>query len=322
MSRTGLRSWGASILERGLNAPLSQPVRRLGVTTGSVRVAPNADERWCLELTRREAKNFYWGFIALPRPQRLAIYALYSFARQVDDAVDLSEGEARDESALLDRLAFHRDRVRNCFAGSADDPVTRVLTPVVRAYEIPRAEMEALIDGVEMDLRRTRYQSWDELHTYCRHVASSVGRMCVRIFGYTDPAALDFADDLGAAMQLANILRDVREDGDLGRIYLPLDELQQFGVREQALLTGDPGGGWDLLVRHEIARAEELFESGLRVSECIPRRPAACVFTMAGIYQAIVKEIARDPYLPLTQRVSIGGKQKLTLMFKSWLQAV
>ncbi len=366
MSRSGPHKWGSALLESGANSPFSYPVKRLAMVARAARPVPpaspshppvtqprsNADERWCEELTRREAKNFYWGFIALSRPQRLAIYALYSFARQVDDAVDVGGGlnvaaetghpegrEAEDEGVLLDRLAFHRARLKDCFAGSPNDPVTRVLASAVMQYGIPRVELESLIDGVEMDLRRTRYQSWDELHTYCRHVASSIGRMCVRIFGYTDPAALEFADDLGVAMQLANILRDVREDSRLGRIYLPLDELHRFGVSEQTLMPGStvPGDGaeavpyidppasvdgWDALVRHQIARTEELFESGLRVSECIPRRPAACVFTMAGIYQAIVKEIASDPYLPLRQRVTLGSREKISVMFKSWLHAV
>jgi phytoene synthase len=375
MSRNGPRKWDStvsavrhelrtmSLIPHPSKRTIPRPVKRLALAASAGRVVPlkghpeapkgqsqaRADERWCEELTRREAKNFYWGFIALSRPQRLAIYALYSFARQVDDAVDGGGGlravpelggpehwEVEGERALpaspsqvADRLAVHRERLKDCFDGAADDPVTRILASAVTHYGIPRAELEALIDGVEMDLRQTRYQSWDELHTYCRHVASSVGRMCVRIFGYSDPAALEFADDLGVAMQLANILRDVREDSQLGRIYLPLDELHRFGISEQSLLPGDPGAGgpvsvdgWDALVRHEISRAEDLFESGLRVSDCIPRRPAACVFTMAGIYQAIVREIAADPYLPLRQRVSLDGSQKLSVMFKSWLQAI
>jgi 15-cis-phytoene synthase len=322
MFLTGPRRLGAAVLDRGLNSSRSRPFRSVTVAARHARAMPDPDERCCEELTRREAKNFYWGFIALPRPQRVAIYALYSFARQVDDAVDLVDGELREEGVLLDRLALHRHRLRECFAGSAQDPVTRVLASAVRQYGIPREELEALLDGVEMDLRLTRYESWDELHTYCRHVASSVGRMCVRVFGYNDQAALEFADDLGAAMQLANILRDVREDARLGRIYLPLDEMRRFGVSEQTLVTGEATDGWCSLIRHEIARTEALFGSGLRVSNCIPRRSAVCVFTMAGIYQAIVKEIAKDPYLPLKRRVSLGGKEKLTVMFKSWLQAV
>jgi phytoene synthase len=198
----------------------------------------------------------------------------------------------------------------------------RVLAAVVRRYGIPREELEALIRGVEMDLQVRRYESWQELESYCRLVASVIGRMCVRIFGFTDPVALARADELGLAMQLANILRDVREDLSLGRIYLPLEELRRFGVEEQALMRGEPGVGWEPLVGYEVRRARQLFESGLRVTEVIPRRAAACVLTMAGIYRALVDEIARDPGLPLRCRASLGRREKLAVMFRSWLQAM
>lgn len=284
------------------------------------------DERFCRDLTRREAANFYWGFITLPRPRRLAIYALYSFARQVDDEVDLiNHGAGRDahpNGASPDLFKPHRERIARCYAGRADDPVMRVLAEVVTEYGIPREELEALVDGVEMDLRVTRYASWEQLRSYCRLVASSVGRMCVRIFGFSNPAALDHADDLGVAMQLANILRDVREDMGLGRVYLPQDELRRFGVGEQIPLGGAPAPGWNNLMRYEIERARRLFDSGLRVTREIPLRPAACVFTMAGIYQAIMDQIASDPSLPLTRRASLSGRGKLAVMARSWLQAV
>jgi 15-cis-phytoene synthase len=286
----------------------------------------SADEQYCQELTRREAANFYWGFVALPRPQRSAIYALYSFARQVDDDVDLG-GAVGSESAPsggtgADRFELMRDRVERCFTGRADDPVMRVLAHVVDRYGIPRVELEALIHGVEMDLRVNRYQSWEDLQAYCRLVASSVGRMCVRIFGFSDLVALEYADDLGVAMQVANILRDVREDMDRGRIYLPQEDLKRFGVSEQSLVTGIPEAGWEPLMRHQIARAKNLFESGLRVTEVIPRRAAACVLTMAGIYQAIVAAIEHDPYLPLRRRAALSSREKLSVMLKSWLQAL
>lgn len=287
------------------------------------------DERFCRDLTRHEAANFYWGFIALPRPQRLAIYALYSFARQVDDDVDLAtranSGSGRDphpSGVSGDLFKPHRERIARCYAGRADDPVMRVLAEVVTEYGIPREALEALVDGVEMDLRVNRYASWEQLRGYCRLVASSVGRMCVRIFGFSDPAALDYADDLGVAMQLANILRDVREDMGMGRVYLPQDELCRFGVGERIPLSGAPTPGWDGLMRYEIERARSLFVSGLRVTQVIPRRPAACVLTMAGIYQGIVDQIATDPSLPLTRRASLSGRGKLAVMARSWLQAV
>lgn len=292
----------------------------------SQRTPLNEDERFCRDLTRREAANFYWGFIALPRPQRLAIYALYSFARQVDDEVDLrnrSNGHAPYPGVPTpDLFKPHRERIKRCYTGRSDDPVMRALARVVVAYDIPRKDLEALVDGVEMDLRVTRYASWEQLRNYCRLVASSVGRMCVRVFGFTDPAALGFADDLGVAMQLANILRDVREDMGLGRIYLPQDELDYFGISERALISGAHTPGWEALMRHEIERARNLFASGLRVTQVIPRRPAACVFTMAGIYQAIVEQIAADPSLPLARRASLSGREKIAVMARSWLQAV
>jgi 15-cis-phytoene synthase len=288
--------------------------------------AVSEDERFCRDLTRREAANFYWGFIALSRPQRFAIYALYSFARQVDDEADLinrGNGHAPSASApRFDLFTPHRERIERCYTGLSDDPVMRALARIVVDYDIPRQDLEALVDGVEMDLRVTRYASWEQLRSYCRLVASSIGRMCVRVFGFTDPAALEFADDLGVAMQLANILRDVREDIGLGRIYLPRDELQRFGIGEQALLSETSAPGWEALMRHEIERARGLFASGLRVTQVIPRRPAACVLTMAGIYQSIVDQIAANPSLPLTRRASLSSREKLAVMARSWLQAV
>ncbi|MGH2442259.1 MAG: phytoene/squalene synthase family protein [Chloroflexota bacterium] len=281
----------------------------------------NESERFCQELARRKARNFYWGFLALPKQQRVAIYALYGFARQVDDEVDLSpflDAPSRGD----DPFAFHRDRLDRCLTGASDDPVMQVLSKVVPKYQIPRQELEAVICGVEMDLQVRRYESWEDLRQYCLLVASNVGRMCVRIFGFQDPEALTYADDLGLALQLTNILRDVREDLDLGRVYLPQQDLRQFGIREHALRYASPGDGWESLVHHEVQRASDLFESGLRVTELIPRRAAACVLTMSGMYRMILEQIACDPYLPLRQRASLGKRKKLSVMARSWLQAM
>src|SRR5579884_64838 len=256
--------------------PLQRDGRTDALTlTRFARGSLTEDERYCLELTRREAGNFYWGFIALPRDQRIAIYALYSFAREVDDSIDLDRDPVH--------LGIHRDRITHCYNGSAADPVMRVLRQVVVYYRIPREELEALVDGVEMDLRVTRYESWEQLRSYCQLVASTIGRMCVRIFGFRDPQALELATDLGVAMQLANILRDVREDFELGRVYLPQEELRLFGITEHGLREPEAGAEWEALVRHEIERAHDLFDSGLRVTDMIPRRAAVCVLTMAGI---------------------------------------
>lgn len=282
-------------------------------------------EQYCQEVTRREARNFYWGFIALPKRQRIAIYALYSFSRQVDDDVDLNGSQLDDlrrREWVLERCAVQRERVEECYRNRPSDPVTRVLADVVREFAIPKEELLDLIRGVEMDAEASRYETWKDLSLYCHHVASAVGRMCTRIFGSSDEVALGQAEDLGRALQVTNILRDVREDYDLGRVYLPREDLRRFAVEEARLGTAAPGDGWEDLVRFETARARWYFESGIRVREHIPRRASACVLTMAGLYEEILQQIEDDPYLPLRQRAYLRKRTKLKVMLGSWLRAV
>ncbi|MFI5313153.1 MAG: squalene/phytoene synthase family protein [Candidatus Dormibacteria bacterium] len=271
-------------------------------------------ERVCQRLARRDAANFYWGFIALARPQRTAIYALYNFARQVDDAVD-SPG-VTDPRPRLEEM---RRRVRRAIAGEADDEVTTVLARAVAAYRIPLTELDSLVDGVERDLTTLRYASWNDLADYCGLVASTVGRMCVRIFGFDDDIALAHADDLGRAMQLTNILRDVRGDLELGRVYLPADELARFGISEAQLGAGATPAGWEDFVHFQAQRARRLFASGLRVERHIPQRAGVCVRTMAGLYQRILAEIERQPEIPLQRRLSLTSAAKAAVLLRAGL---
>lgn len=189
-------------------------------------------------------------------------------------------------------------------------------------YHIPREELEALIDGVAMDLTVKRYDSWSDFRNYSKLVASAVGRMCVRVFGFSDPVALEYADELGVAMQLANILRDVREDYGRDRIYLPQQDLAEHGVSDQTIAMRSSGPQWDSFVRFEIRRARQCFANGLQVTNYIPRRASACVLTMAGIYQAILDRIERDPSVTLHRRVSLSSRDKLAVMAKSWAKAI
>jgi 15-cis-phytoene synthase len=247
-------------------------------------------ERFCRQMARREAKNFYWGFISLPHDQRMAIYALYDFARQVDDEVD---GAPRPD-LIPERLAAQRARVRALRQAQGDkaefsgDPVMQVLSKAVRRYAIPEEELQALIDGVERDCTHTRYETWD----------------------------------LGQALQLTNILRDVREDAEMGRIYLPQEDLRRFGIGEDAMLRGEPGEGWSALLKFEAQRARSLFKTGYQVLGYIPRRPAACVQTMAGIYERLLHKIERDPQLPLRERAALSKREKLQVVLGSWLKPV
>ncbi len=275
-------------------------------------------ERFNREMAKREAGNFYWGFISLGYHERMAIYALYNFARQVDD-----EADAVGLDNLPARLAAHRQRISRCIRGEyGEDPILRVLSEAVQRYSIPERELQMLVDGVEMDFTQSRYETFEELRGYCNLVASVVGRMCVRIFGFTDPVALDRADDLGLALQLTNILRDVREDAvEMKRIYLPQDELRKFGIPEAALAEGEIYPGWDGLIAESVARARTYFASGYEVLRYIPRRPAACVQTMAGIYEELLKKIERDPGLPLRARAALSKTEKLRVVVRSWLSS-
>jgi phytoene synthase len=288
----------------------------------ALRGMPESDrhraERFNRDMAKREAGNFYWGFISLGYHERMAIYALYNFARQVDDEADTVGIEN-----LPARLAVHRERIARCVGGDyGDDPILRVLAEAVQRYAIPEEELQMLVDGVEMDFTRSRYETFDELQAYCTLVASVVGRMCVRIFGFTDPVALQRADDLGMALQLTNILRDVREDAvDMKRIYLPQDELRRFGIPEEALFDGQIYPGWRDLIDHSVARARAYFVTGYEVLGYIPRRPAACVQTMAGIYEELLKKIEREPALPLRERAALSKTEKLRVVVRSWLSS-
>ncbi|MBV8499305.1 MAG: squalene/phytoene synthase family protein [Candidatus Eremiobacteraeota bacterium] len=269
-------------------------------------------------MAKREAGNFYWGFISLGYHERMAIYALYNFARQVDD-----EADSVGVENLPARLANHRERISRCVRREfGDDPILRVLSEAVDRYGIPEAELQMLVDGVEMDFSRSRYATFEELRAYCNLVASVVGRMCVRIFGFDDPVALERADDLGLALQLTNILRDVREDAvEMKRVYLPQDELARFGIPERALCEGEILPGWEDLVAHNVARAQKYFATGYEVLRHIPRRPSACVATMAGIYEELLKKIERDPGLPLRERAALSKTEKLRVVVRSWLSS-
>ena len=278
-----------------------------------------AAERFCREMARREAKNFYWGFISLPYDQRVAIYALYDFARQIDDETD-GAGAPADRAVVAARLQAHRARIRRAVAGEYDDPIMHVLSNAIERYAIPESELMMLIDGVEWDLTKKRYATWEELRGYCTLVASVVGRMCVRVFGFSDPVALERADDLGLALQLTNILRDVREDGELGRVYLPAEDLDRFGLSATGIESWRPGPQWNDLIAFETQRARALFESGYKVLDYIPRRSAVCVGTMAGIYERILEKIERDPELPLRERARLTRTEKLQVMIASWLR--
>src|SRR5438132_12823045 len=191
-------------------------------------------------LTRKSRSNFYYAFLTLPRPRREALYAVYAFCRTVDDIADLGGERGVAPPAQRRELQRWREDVARCYEPGAvpDHPIALRLQAAVRAYPIPRAALEAIIDGVEMDLDRVAYETADDLYPYCYRVASAVGLCCIEIFGYTDPRARDYAVQLGTALQLTNIMRDVGVDARAGRVYVPRQDLKEFGVGEEDLIEG------------------------------------------------------------------------------------
>src|SRR5262244_1538169 len=186
------------------------------------------------KLTRKSPSNCFYAFLCLPRPQREAIYAVYAFCRIVDDAVDVGH----DRAVQRKELEHWRGEIAEVFEGRPEHPAAQRLQEAVRRFRIPREALNEIIAGVEMDLDRSTYDTFEELYEYCYRVAAAVGLCCIEIFGYTDPRTRDYAVNLGIALQLTNIMRDLRTDADRGRIYLPLDEIRRFGYSEDELLHG------------------------------------------------------------------------------------
>jgi phytoene synthase len=264
--------------------------------------------RRCEQITRHEAANFYYGIRLLPRAKRQAMSAVYAFARRVDD---IGDSGALGREAQLSALADERTMLAAVESGVLNgDPVAVGLADAVRRYDLPMDALELLIEGVELDVLGTRYETFEELVGYCRRVAGSVGRLCLAIFaeGAATNGAAGLADDLGVAMQLTNILRDVREDRERGRVYLPAEDLRRFGCAEVPDCE---------LIRFEAARAVEWFDRGLRLTEKLDARSASCVLAMTGIYRTILERIARDPDEVLRRRISLPAWEKAWVAARS-----
>jgi 15-cis-phytoene synthase len=256
-------------------------------------------------LTRRRARNFAYGIMLLPRPKRRAIAAIYAFARRVDDIAD---GPLPNEEKRA-RL----ERVRTDLHAVPDEDATLVaLADSIRRYSIPLAALEALVDGGLQDTEQTRYADFDELRGYCSRVAGAVGRACVAVYGADEP---EQAETLGIALQLINIVRDVAEDWQLGRVYLPQDELARFGVDEDDIAEARLTPQWEELMSFQAGRARAHLAEGLQLLDRLDRRSAACVGTFAGLYRATLERIETSdfdvfggcPPLPLRTKLRVAA---------------
>jgi phytoene synthase len=267
--------------------------------------------RTCERITRSRARNFYFGIRLLPQDKRMALCAVYAMSRRIDDIGD-GPGSPADRLAELDEV---RSSLPEAHPG-ADDPLLSALGYARRRFELPMDAFEDLLDGVEMDVAGAVYGRFEDLEVYCRRVAGSIGRLSTAIFGPSRPErASALADELGVAMQLTNILRDVGEDLSMGRVYLPRADLERFGCAPEPLHAAR--ADVDRLIRWEAGRAREWFARGLRVLPLLDARSAACVSAMAGIYRRILDRIELHPTAILERRVGLPAWEKAWVAVRS-----
>ena len=272
----------------------------------------------CQAITREGAKNFYYAFLTLPNEKRKAIYAAYAFCRVADDIAD-DENMAVDRVAALSTL---RETLLESYEGNARGAVFSALSDAAQRYSIPEKYFDDVIKGVEMDLHKSRYATFEELREYCYYVASAVGLICIEIFEYTDPKAIEHAIDLGIAMQLTNIMRDVAEDAANGRIYLPKEDMDRFGYTEEELMAGVNNQSFRSLMAFEAARARDYFERGRMLYPLLDRRSRACPETLESVYSRLLDRMEAEDFPVFEKRVSISRASKIALVARLWLRSV
>ena len=270
-------------------------------------------DQYCQQKAASSGSSFYYSFRFLPELKRRAITALYAFCREVDDVVD----ECHDEAIAHTTLNWWRQEVANLYAGHAQHPVTRALLPLLDEFNLAEEYLLEIIDGMEMDLRYSSYQSFRDLSLYCYRAASVVGLLSAEIFGFEDRRTLKYAHDLGMAFQLTNILRDVREDAQRGRVYLPADELEQFGVSLQDLHRPLTTDAVRALFQHQADRAREYYQKAFNQLPEQDRYRQRTGLIMAEIYQTLLEEIADDGYRVLEHRIKLPPLRKLWLAWRT-----
>ena len=257
--------------------------------------------------------SFYYAFLFLPPPKRAAITAFYAFCREVDDVVD----DVADPSVAASKLAWWAGEVGQLFAGQPSHPVMRALQPHIEPYNITAAHLTAVIEGCQMDLQQNRYLDYPALERYCHLVAGVVGEVAARIFGQTTDLTTAYAHAMGQAFQLTNIIRDVGEDAMRGRIYLPVNELQQFDVKATDILKRVYSEQFVALMQFQADRAHQLYDQALAMLPAQDKRTQKPGLMMANIYRALLREIERDGFQVLHQRTSLTPIRKLWLAWKT-----
>jgi len=274
-------------------------------------------DEYCQAKAAQSGSSFYYSFLFLPPERRRAITALYAFCREVDDIAD----EVSDPGVARTKLAWWRTEVANLFAGHPQHPVTRALQPFVAAAGLDSGRLNEIIDGMEMDLTHHRYPDFEALRLYAHRVAGVVGQLSASIFGYTNASTLEYAESLGIAFQLTNIIRDVGEDARRDRIYLPADDLARFGVTVDDILARRMSESFVSLMRFQAERAEGFYEQAFAKLAPEDRRNQRAGLIMAGIYRTLLAEIRADRFEVLDRRIALTPLRKLWIAWKTWIRA-
>jgi 15-cis-phytoene synthase len=274
-------------------------------------------DEYCQQKAAASGSSFYYSFLFLPAEKRRAITALYAFCREVDDVAD----EVSDIGIARTKLAWWRTEVANLFAGHPQHPVTRALQPFVAKFGLDSSRMNEIIDGMEMDLVYHRYPDFDSLKQYCHRVAGVVGQLSASIFGYSKPQTVEYAEALGMAFQLTNIIRDVGEDARRGRVYLPQDELARFGMSAEDVIARRGGPQFRQLMELQAERAQAYYDLAFAKLAPEDRRNQRAGLIMAAIYRTLLDEIRADGFDVLDKRTALTPVRKLWIAWKTWVRA-
>jgi phytoene synthase len=271
--------------------------------------------RECAQIARREAKNFYWSFVTLPREKRMAMCAIYAFMRKSDDIAD---GAANPEDAA-EQLAQWRKQIHAALAenDAASDKILPALADTVRKFSIPHRHFDELLDGTVMDQNVTRYETFQDLYKYCYHVASVVGLVVLPVLGYSDKRALEHGEACGIAFQLTNILRDVKEDAAMGRVYLPQEDLKKFGVGEEQIFRNEYTPQFVELMNFEAARASEYYQRARPLLGLVTRESRATLAVMMDIYGGLLEKLRREKFRVFDGKISLSAPKKVAIVMKN-----
>jgi len=259
--------------------------------------------------------NFTTSFCFLPKPKRQAMQALYNYCRHIDDIVD----ETEDQQKAQHELNHWRKEINNLYQGNPTHPIAKALQTPIQQYDLPQAWLEELIDGMEMDLKQTRYQRWKDLELYCYRAASVVGQLTACILGYQNKQTLKYAYNLGICLQLINIIRDVGEDATRGRIYLPIEECIKHGVNPQDITTKKHTPELEALLQTQTKRARQYYQNAIEKLPKEDRNNQKIGLMMANTYLQLLKKIEKKSYPVLTQRLKLTKPHKLTILLKTYI---